>query len=186
MKVRKTSLRLSVLSLAMMGVFTSMYAYADDEEAAALKNPTSTVTVEEIYVSQGSQKFGEYNGLNKQGGYINGNVNVRGGDGYRKNEQGDTTRWSIQGTDLGLSDRSASVGYSDQGNWNGTIGYDALQHNMAPGYQTPYQGSMGGNSFILPSGFGTAANTNALNAQQKSQFTTTDISTTRQNTSISA
>jgi len=186
MKVRKTSLRLSVLSLAMMGVFTSMYAYADDEEAAALKNPTSTVTVEEIYVSQGSQKFGEYNGLNKQGGYINGNVNVRGGDGYRKNEQGDTTRWSIQGTDLGLSDRSASVGYSDQGNWNGTIGYDALQHNMAPGYQTPYQGSMGGNSFILPSGFGTAANTNALNAQQKSQFTTTDISTTRQNTSINA
>ena len=186
MKVRKTSLRLSVLSLAMMGVFTSMYAYADDEEAAALKNPTSTVTVEEIYVSQGSQKFGEYNGLNKQGGYINGNVNVRGGDGYRKNEQGDTSRWSIQGTDLGLSDRSASVGYSDQGNWNGTIGYDALQHNMAPGYQTPYQGSMGGNSFILPSGFGTAANTNALNAQQKSQFTTTDISTTRQNTSINA
>ena len=186
MKVRKTSLRLSVLSLAMMGVFTSMYAYADYEEEAALKNPTSTVTVEEIYVSQGSQKFGEYNGLNKQGGYINGNVNVRGGDGYRKNEQGDTTRWSIQGTDLGLSDRSASVGYSDQGNWNGTIGYDALQHNMAPGYQTPYQGSMGGNSFILPSGFGTAANTNALNAQQKSQFTTTDISTTRQNTSINA
>jgi len=186
MKVRKTSLRLSVLSLAMMGVFTSMYAYADEEEAAALMNPTSTVTVEEIYVSQGSQKFGEYNGLNKQGGYINGNVNVRGGDGYRKNEQGDTSRWSIQGTDLGLSDRSASVGYSDQGNWNGTIGYDALQHNMAPGYQTPYQGSMGGNSFILPSGFGTAANTNALNAQQKSQFTTTDISTTRQNTSISA
>jgi len=186
MKVRKTSLRLSVLSLAMMGVFTSMYAYADEEEAAALMNPTSTVTVEEIYVSQGSQKFGEYNGLNKQGGYINGNVNVRGGDGYRKNEQGDTSRWSIQGTDLGLSDRSASVGYSDQGNWNGTIGYDALQHNMAPGYQTPYQGSMGGNSFILPSGFGTAANTNALNTTQKSQFTTTDISTTRQNTSISA
>jgi len=186
MKVRKTSLRLSVLSLAMMGVFTSMYAYADEEEAAALMNPTSTVTVEEIYVSQGSQKFGEYNGLNKQGGYINGNVNVRGGDGYRKNEQGDTSRWSIQGTDLGLSDRSASVGYSDQGNWNGTIGYDALQHNMAPGYQTPYQGSMGGNSFILPSGFGTAADTNALNTKQKSQFTTTDISTTRQNTSISA
>ena len=186
MKVRKTSLRLSVLSLAMMGVFTSMYAYADDEEAAALKNPTSTVTVEEIYVSQGSQKFGEYNGLNKQGGYINGNVNVRGGDGYRKNEQGDTTRWSIQGTNLGLSDRSASVGYSDQGDWNATIGYDALQHNLAPGYQTPYQGGMGGNSFTLPNGFGTVANTNNLSANQKSQFSTTDISTTRQNTSINA
>ena len=72
MKVYKFNLKLSVLSLAMAGAFSSMYAYADDQEAAALMNPTSSVTVEDIYVSQGSQKFGEYNGLNKQGGYING------------------------------------------------------------------------------------------------------------------
>ena len=92
MKVRKYNLKLSVLSLAMVSAFTSMYAYADDEEAAALKNPTSSVTVEEIYVSQGSQKFGEYNGLNKQGGYINGNLNIRGGAGYKKNEYSTASR----------------------------------------------------------------------------------------------
>ena len=203
MKARNVSLKLSILSVAMLGISGSMYAYADDEEAAALMNPTSSVTVEEIYVSQGSQKFGEYNGLNKQGGYINGNINVRGGGAYKKNAAGDTDRWSIQGTDLGLSDRSASVGYSDQGDWGAKVGYDELQHNLSPGYQTPYQGSMGGNSFNLPTGFkvlttagstvsggvntgtrytGTGGLTPALQAQFQNQ----DISSTRQNTSFNA
>ena len=186
MKTRNANLKLSLLSVAMLGVFSSMYAYADDEEAAALMNPTSSVTVEEIYVSQGSQKFGEYNGLNKQGGYINGNINVRGGDGYKNNANGDTSRWSIQGTDLGLTDRSASAGYSDQGNWGVTVGYDELQHNLAPGYQTPYQGQMGGSGWSLPSGFGTTSNTNTMNSAQKGAFQTIDISTTRQNTSLKA
>ena len=83
MKNRNAKFKLSILSVAVASAVTSMYAYADDEEAAALMNPTSTVTVEEIYVSQGSQKFGEYNGLNKQGGYVNGNLNIRGGDAYK-------------------------------------------------------------------------------------------------------
>ena len=62
MKVRNPNLKLSILSLAMVGIFSSMYVYADDEEAAALMNPTSSVEVEVINVSTGSQKFGEYNG----------------------------------------------------------------------------------------------------------------------------
>ncbi len=191
MKVRNVNLKLSALSLAMISICSSMYAYADDQEAAALMNPTSSVTVEEIYVSQGSQKFGEYNGLNKQGGYINGNINIRGGDAYKENTNGGTQRWSIQGTDLGLSNRSASLSYSDQGNWGATIGYDALQHNLAPGYQTPYQGSMGGNSFNLPANQGfpmvtTGSGTNVLTPTQLSAFQNVDVSSIRQNSSISA
>ena len=76
MKTQKSSFKVSILALAIASVVPSMYAYADEEEAAALKYPTSSVQVEEIYVSQGSQKFGEYNGLNKQGGYLNGNINI--------------------------------------------------------------------------------------------------------------
>ena len=190
MKARNANLKLSILSLAMIGVFSSMYAYADEEEAAALMNPTSSVTVEEIYVSQGSQKFGEYNGLNKQGGYLNGNINIRGGDAYKRNEEGDTTRWSVTGTNLGLSNRSATAGYSDQGNWSVGIGYDALQHNLAPGYQTPYQGSMGGNSFTLPAGSGfpmsiSSPGTTSLTSTQRAAFQNVDISSTRQNSSLS-
>jgi len=197
MKVYKFNLKLSVLSLAMAGAFSSMYAYADDEEAAALMNPASSVEVEMISVSTGSQKFGEYNGLNRSGGYVNGNINIRGGDGYKKNEAGDTTRWSVQGTDLGLTDRSASVGYSDQGNWGASVGYDQLQHNLAPGYQTPYNGQMGGNNFTLPSNFqavqtsvasgGTPlAGTKSLTPTQLGAFSAPAISSTRENTSFSA
>ena len=188
MKLRNANLKLSILSLAIVGVLGSMYAHADDEEAAALMNPTSSVEVEVINVSTGSQKFGEYNGLNKRGGYVNGNINIRGGDAYKKNQEGDTLRWSIEGTNLGLSDRSASVGYSDQGSWSVGAGYDALQHNLAPGYQTPYQGSMGGNTFTLPSTFGTTPNTTQMNQTQLNalQGNTLDISTTRQNSSFNA
>ena len=195
MKARNVNVKLSVLSMAMLGVFSSMYSYADDEEAAALMNPTSSVTVEEIYVSQGSQKFGEYNGLNKQGGYLNGNINIRGGDAYRGNQNGGTARWLIQGTDLGLSDRSANIGYADQGAWGVNVGYDELTHNLAPGYQTPYNGSMGGNSFILPNSVGgktvpfaipasgTAGGTQELTG---AGFNNMDVSTTRKNTSLNA
>jgi len=193
MKVRNVNLKLSILSLAMMGVFSSMYAYADEEEAAALMNPTSTVEVEGISVSTSSQKFGEYNGLNKQGGYANGNLNIRGGDAYKDNVNGGTQRWVIQGTNLGLSDRSANIGYSDQGSWSVGIGYDELTHNLAPGYQTPYNGSMGGNNFTLPTGKGfpmnpasPATGTTTLTASQLSAFQNVDISSTRKNSSFTA
>ncbi len=198
MKVRNSHLKLSILSLAMIGVFSSMYAYADEEEAAALMNPTSTVEVEAISVSVNSQKFGEYNGLNKQGVVPNGNLNIRGGDAYKDNANGGTQRWVIQGTDLGLSDRSANIGFSDQGNWGANIGYDELTHNVSSGYQTPYLGSVGQNSFTLPSNFtgaasgtganakGSPANTNLLGNGQLSQFNNENISTTRKNTSFNA
>ena len=198
MKVRNSNLRISILSLAMAGVFGSMYAYADDEEVAALMNPTSSVEVEGISVSNNSQKFGEYNGLNKQGVVPNGNLNIRGGDAYKDNANGGTQRWVIQGTDLGLSDRSANVGYSDQGNWGVSAGYDELTHNTTSGYQTPYSGSMGGNRFTLPANFtgaasgtgvnatGSPANTNALGSAQLNQFQNMDVSTTRKNSSFNA
>jgi len=84
-----------------------------------------------------------------------------------------------------LSDRSANVGYSDQGNWGASVGYDELTHNLAPGYQTPYLGSMGGNNFTLGN-FGLAPNTQSLSSSQQGQFQNVDISTTRKNTSFNA
>ena len=188
MKVRNGNLKLSILSLAMIGVFNSMCAYADEDEVTALMIPTSTVEVEGISVSTSSQKFGEYNGLNKQGGYANGNINIRTGDAYKDNANGGTQRITINGTNLGLTDRAASIGYSDQGNWGAAIGYDELQHNLAPGYQSPYNGSMGGNSFTLPSSFGKPISANPLTAAQQAaiNYNIGDISTTRQNINFNA
>ena len=190
MNSTKKIFKLNALSLAMMGVFVAISANAQVDEAQALMNPTSSVEVEAIGVSSSSAKFGEYNGLNKQKVYPNGNIDIRGGDGYKKNEDGETTRWSVKGTDLGLSDRSASAQISDQGQWAVGIGYDALTHNLSDTYQTPYRG-IGGSNFTLAPGFGggtgggvkTVLNSTAANLNSSVPlFQTQDISSTRQNT----
>ena len=59
MKVRNSNLKLRALSLAMLGVFSSMYVYADDEEAAAdalgLERPLSPA--EELRMQQRQQQL---------------------------------------------------------------------------------------------------------------------------------
>jgi len=182
MRDRKEFFKLSAMAVLIAGVFVSVAARADDAETAALMNPTSSVEVEAIGVNTSSAKFGEYNGLNKQGGYANGGLNIRGGDAYKGNQEGGTTRWSVIGTDLGLSDRSASAAISDQGSWNVGIGYDALTHNLSDTYRTPYQGSMGGNTWTLPSNTGVPVTTGT--GVPASTFQQVDISTTRTNTSL--
>ena len=186
MKGQTLSTKVSVVTFAVLGALTAMSARADDEEIAKLTQPKNTVDVQVIYVNQGSAKFGEYNGLDRSGLYLNGNLGLRGGDAYTNNENGGTTRWSVTGTNLGLSNRSANASISDQGNWNLGVNYDALTHYLTDSYQTPYLGTMGGNSFTLPKTFGLAANTMTLNAAQLGSFQNMGISTTRQNTSLTA
>ena len=72
------------------------------------------------------------------------------------------------------------------------IGYDELRHNITDTYQTPQQGSMGGNIFTLPANFGAFNAATAtelrrtLNATQLGAFHTEDVGTTRKNTSLGA
>jgi MtrB/PioB family decaheme-associated outer membrane protein len=180
-------LRLSTLALAVSSALVSQQVFAaEDEELAALKQPESTLSAGLSSASKSSQKFGEYTGLNQNHPYLNLSFDLRGGPGYSQNEQGERIRWSMTGDDLGLTSRSLKASVSEQGSWSLGLAYDALRHNLAEGYQTPYQGKMGGNTFTLPSGFGTAANTNALSATQLGAYQGVDVSSTRENTSLSA
>jgi MtrB/PioB family decaheme-associated outer membrane protein len=197
----KFNLQLSALSLGVLGLFSVSAAMADDEEVKALTQPKSSVQVEMIGVDQNSAKFGEYNGLygNKSGAYPNGGINLRGGSAYTNNEQGDTTRWSVTGENLGLTSRSANASIADQGSWNFGVNFDQLQHNISNSYQTPYSGSMGGNQFILPSNLSSPNGLNkALPVGQllptgvgtnssvvSSDLQNMGISTTRYNTTVS-
>jgi len=203
MKIYNGKMRVSLLALAvqcaLVGMCT-MPAHADDEEIAALKNPTNTVEIGAMNVSQSSAKFGEYTGLNKSGGDVVGNFSVRGGDAY--GDSNGTKRYSITGSDLGLTSRALGATMSNQGQWNIGIGYDELQHNLGwDTYKTPYQGSMGGNNFTLPASLvpggvplinTTAAGTTpvgtdgaaalaAINAASNQ----VDVATTRKNGSVS-
>jgi MtrB/PioB family decaheme-associated outer membrane protein len=195
MKTSQIALRLTpvAVAVAVAMALMSQSVYAEDDEVTALTQPTNTVEIGVVHVSQDAAKFGEYTGLNKAGTSMVGNVDLRGGRAYSDRENGGTQRWSIKANDLGLTSRALNATTSEQGEWSLGLSYDELRHNLSNGYQTPYQGTMGGNLYTLPTGFGLvtttgtgAPGTNALTTAQQAAFQNMDIATTRKNTSLNA
>ncbi|HET7363558.1 MAG TPA: MtrB/PioB family decaheme-associated outer membrane protein [Burkholderiales bacterium] len=185
MKTRNEKVKASAIALAVQGVLIAMAAVparAQDTQLGSLRAPPNFVELGVATVSKDSYKFGEYTGLVRSGAYLIGNFDVRGGDAYA--DGNGTRRWQLIGTDLGLTSRSLAATVGDQGRWTIGVGFDQLTHYTSDSYQTPYTGSMGGNSFTLPS-FGTAANARTLSAAQLGQFQTMKISNERENTSAS-
>jgi len=216
MKTNKELLSVSTLTLAVQGALLAMFAmpplaFAADDEVTALTHPTNSIEIGVGNTSLDSAKFGEYNGLNKSGAYLIGGFNLRGGDSY--NQEGGVNRWEVKGNDLGTSSRDFSGKVSEQGKWRLGFSYDELQHNITDTYQTPFQGSMGGNKFTLPDSYGvinataiaaskpaagtTAAvnnvgsekqniGTRALSDIQRNALKTLDVSSSRKNATFSA
>ncbi len=197
MRVRNENMKISVLSLAVQGalaamcVLPAMASAADPTEAeiAAIRRPTNYIEVGVENVSQKSASFGEYNGLNKKGTEFIGNFSIRGGDAYEGGNG--TMRWGVKAADLGTTSREFGATVGNQGKWNVTFGHDELRHAISDTYQTPQQGSMGGNTFTLPANFGVfnaaaAPSARTLNATQNAAFHTEEVGTTRKNTSFGA
>jgi MtrB/PioB family decaheme-associated outer membrane protein len=186
MKTRNGKMKVRALALAVEGVLVAMYAmpvHADDGQAAALTIPASSMEVGVLYTPQSSAKFGEYTGVNKSGGYLNGNFSLRGGDAY--GDSNGTRRYEFTGSDLGLTSRSVGVTMGNQGQWSLGINYDQLTHYTSDNFQTPYVGNMGGDIFRLP-GFGAAANTRTLSAAQLGLFHNLDVNNNRDNISLTS
>jgi MtrB/PioB family decaheme-associated outer membrane protein len=208
MNVHNKNLKANALSVAVHGALVAMcslplLAYSADPadgDVAFLRKPTNTIEFGAEYLSRGSAKFGEYNGLNNSGTEFISNFSVQGGDAY---EGGDgTRRWGVTGSDLGTTSRELGASISNQGRWNLNINYDELRHNISDSYQTPQQGQMGGNTFTMPANFGsinsetgsgtatptrpTQQSARVLNATQLGAFHTEEVSTTRKNTSFGA
>lgn len=170
-------------------------ASADEmsSDVKALVCPTNYIEAGALYTSQNSPKFGEYNGLvgSPSGVYGLGNINIQGGSGFC--QRGGNTRWQIYGTDLGTTSRSAGVSIQQQGKWTFSVNYDQLRHYTTTGYETPFQGSQGGNVWTLPSNFGIVSlasttpghGSQALTSTQLSDFYPHDVYNERQNTSVS-
>lgn len=113
---------------------------------------SGTVEVGGAYVSDSSSKFGEYNGLNKEGGYFLGDFNARfrGKDG---------AYWNVDAANLGLDTRSLDAEGGRQGGYKLLLKYQELPHFISDSARTPFIGS-GGASLTLPAGF--PASTTAL------------------------
>jgi hypothetical protein len=141
-----------VIGAAVASLVAGSAAWAadgDSPEVKALTQPSSSIEVGAGNVNSSSFKFGEYNGLQKDGGFVLGAFDFQGGGSY---DSSDTTRWRIQGADLGLSTRSINGEIGKQGKFRFTFGYDELRHNAPTGdsYQTPYIGG-NGSPYLLPS-----------------------------------
>ena len=104
-------------------------------------------------VSHGSSKFGEYTGLNKQGGFFTG-------EGSARFRAANAYYWNINASDLGLTSRSLDAEGGRQGQYKLILKYDELPHYLSDSAQTPFIGN-GGESLRLPAGF-PAATTGAM------------------------
>ena len=141
----------TVFCAALVGA--SLAAAASAEEAGTnqavrdLTQPNSSVEVGIGDVTDGSYKFGEYNGLQNSGQFGVGSFDLRGGGSY---DSSDATRWRINATNLGLDTRNATAEYGEQGRYRVTLGFDEIRHNITDSYSTPYRG-VGTDVLGLPS-----------------------------------
>jgi len=108
------------------------------------------------YVSGDSYKFGEYNGLEEQGGFFIGNATAR----YRAE---DATYMDLLFHDLGLDARSLSVEAGRQGKYKLFLEYDEIPHYISDTAATPYRGT-GSETLSLPAGWVEAGSTAGMSA----------------------
>ena len=94
---------------------------------------SGTVDVGVIGVSDDSQKFGDFTGLDKQGAYLGlgGNVRYRGDNGVYG---------SVVATDLGLDTRAIDFEGGREGLYTLKLGYSEIPRHQADGAMTPFLG----------------------------------------------
>jgi MtrB/PioB family decaheme-associated outer membrane protein len=115
------------------------------------KGTTGSVDAGVGYVSDKSQKFGDFTGLDNQGAYLDlgGSVSRRGDDGYFAD---------LWGRDLGLDSRQLYGQAGREGIYTLRVGYAEMVRNLTEGASTPFLGS-GGTLLTLPGGFPAADTT---------------------------
>jgi MtrB/PioB family decaheme-associated outer membrane protein len=148
-RVSVIAVRAALAALAGLAMAPAAYADSEADQVKELTQPSSTVEVGVGDVNNASAKFGEYNGLQKDGAYLIGNFNLRGGAPY---DSDSAWRWNVTGRDLGLRTRSLDAEVGNQGSFRVNYGYDELRRNYADDYQTFYNGA-GTKTLTLPSSF---------------------------------
>lgn len=91
-------------------------------------------------------KFGKFNGLDDDGAYFIGNLDVR-----KARVAGDDSKdyWELSGRDLGLDTRSIYGEYTQEGLFSIYLDYDEKVNNLIDDGRTPFSGS-GSERLTLP------------------------------------
>ncbi|MEO8312711.1 MAG: MtrB/PioB family decaheme-associated outer membrane protein [Caldimonas sp.] len=109
------------------------------------KGTTGSIDVGAAAVSDASQKFGDYTGLQRRGGYLllGGSASRRGDDGYYAD---------LAASDLGLDVRRIAGEAGREGLYSLRIGYAEIPRHRTDGAATPFLG-VGGDTLTLPAGY---------------------------------
>lgn len=108
------------------------------------------------YVSDDSFKFGDYTGLNDDGGFFVGDFTA---DYFGD----DAWRWRAEGQDLGLNSRQLSLEGGRQGLLELRFGYEELPRHLFETALTPYP-TPGADSLALPASWVRAPSTGGMTA----------------------
>src|SRR5262245_7621351 len=137
-------------ALGAIGVATGASAQVDTSQWKCSSCPypkgtTGSVDAGVGAVTDSSQKFGDYTGLDKKGAFaiVDGTVSHRSDDGYYAD---------LWAADLGLDSRRLAGSAGREGIYSLNLGYAEIPRHLTEGARTPFLGS-GGRVLTLPAGF---------------------------------
>jgi MtrB/PioB family decaheme-associated outer membrane protein len=106
------------------------------------------------YVDEASAKFGDYTGLDDEGGYV-----VAGAEGGVALESGYRLEYALR--DLGLDSRSAAIEGGKQGSYEFGLSYDGIPHTISDTGETIFSG-IGSRDLALPGDWVRAGSTDGM------------------------
>jgi MtrB/PioB family decaheme-associated outer membrane protein len=138
---------------------------------------TSKIEIGVSYSSEDSFKFGEFTGLEDEGAYAIGNIEIRKHSVIGDN---DNRYWELTGSNLGLDSRTVFAEYSQDGLFDVYLEYYQIPRFRLDDAQTPFNGA-GTSNQTLPAGWVTNTGDGALPAGSIDAFLKNiDIETERQ------
>jgi MtrB/PioB family decaheme-associated outer membrane protein len=137
-------------ALGVLGAASGASAQVDTSQWKCTSCPYPKGTTGSVdggvgYVTDASQKFGDYTGLDRKGAFaiLDGTVSHRSDDGY----------WAdLWATDLGLDSRRLAGQAGREGIYSLNLGYAEIPRHLTEGARTPFLGN-GGSVLTLPAGF---------------------------------
>lgn len=127
-----------------------------------------------LYVTDDSNRFGRYTGLNDDGFYWNSDVHLHSTDGKAGYA-------AIKGLDLGLDSRSLGIDWGSQGSYEAFIKYDETPFNDFTG-KTVFLGE-GGSNLTLPANWVYAPTTDGM-SELANSLNEVDIGTKRKDLGV--
>lgn len=119
MKQKQMAFPLAAITAAVLAAYAPAHA-EQNPEIEKLTRPQSAISVGVGYVAEDAPRFGQYSGLNKQGGQALLNVDIN------KLDTSTGTWIKFRGNNLGLESRDMRLTHERQGDWAYYLDYNEM------------------------------------------------------------